>query len=405
MSMTPSGPMAGVRVLDLSSVVMGPLCTQMLADMGADVIKVESPDGDSARALPPAGTLGDGGTFRSLNRGKRSIVLDLRTDEGRLACLDLARTADVMVHSMRLPALQKLRLDYAEVAAVNPHIVYCNLLGFGREGRYAGMAAYDDIIQAASGLVSLQEELTGSPQYLPTIVADKVSGLTAVAAIAAALLHKERTGEGQEIDVPMFETMAAFVLVEHICGYAFVPPTGSRPVYDRIMAASRRPFDTADGKIAVLVYNDKQWASFARLVGREELINDERFRSLTARAKNVDAWNVVIGETLAQHSTTHWMEMLPKAGIPAITINSPLDLFSDPHLTDVGFFQSIDDPHDGPMLLPGFPVTFSRTPAGFVEAGPPLGLHTEQVLTEAGFTRSRIERLLAHQNSRRPSYE
>jgi crotonobetainyl-CoA:carnitine CoA-transferase CaiB-like acyl-CoA transferase len=392
-----NGPLDGIRILDLTSVVMGPYCTQALADMGANVIKVESPEGDSARVLPPCGPRGDGGTFRALNRGKRSIVLDLRQPEGSKACLDLARSCDVLVHSMRLAPLQKLGLSYASVSAVNPGIVFCNLLGFGRNGRYAGLAAYDDIIQAVSGLVSLQEELTGVPRYLPTIVGDKVSGLTAVSAITAALLHKARTGEGQEVDVPMFETIAAFVLVEHICGHAFDPPLDERPVYARIMAASRKPFATADGRIAMMAYNDKQWANFARLIGRDELITDERFCNLKARASNIQAWNETIADAIATQTTAHWMKVLPEVGVPAIRINTTSELFTDPHLQDVGFFKSFDDPIDGGMRLPGFPVEFSKTPAGFTQAGPSLGEHTREVLEEAGFTSERIDKILIQQ--------
>ncbi len=393
MTLGKKGPLAGFRVLDLSTVVMGPYCTQALADMGADVIKIESPDGDSIRSIPPVGAQGNGGIFLGLNRGKRSVVLDLRTPEGRAACLDLARTADVFVHSMRLSAIRKLGLDYEAVASMNRRIVYCNLLGFGRGGRYSGLAAYDDIIQAASGLVSLQEELTGKACYLPTILADKVSGVTGTYAITAALLHRERTGEGQELDVPMFETMASFVLVEHLAGFAFDPPKGERPLYARIMTASRRPFPTADGRITVLVYNDKQWGNFARLVGREELVADARFRSLADRASNVDAWNSVVAEILTTRTTAEWMDALPRVGVPAITINSTADLFSDPHLQDVGFFKSLDAPSEGALKLPAFPVEFHGSPAGFSQAGPRLGEHTEEVLSEAGFDATRISRL------------
>jgi crotonobetainyl-CoA:carnitine CoA-transferase CaiB-like acyl-CoA transferase len=362
--------------------------------MGADVIKIEAPGRDSGRLVAPLGPSGDSPIFRSLNRGKRGVVIDLARPEGREAVLDLARTADVVVQSMRPAAVAKLGIGYEAVAAARPSIVYCNLLGFGRGGAYEGAAAYDDIIQACSGLVMLQKEMLGEPRYMPTIVADKVSGLTAAYAVLAALLHRERTGEGQEIDVPMFETMASFVLVEHIAGRGYEPPTG-RAVYQRVVTPSRRPFKTADGHLAVLVYNDKQWRRFAEIAGRPELIGDPRFATLTARSANVSEWNRVVGDILAARASDEWMRVLGEAGIPAMRLNSTDDLFSDPHLREVGFFQLIDDPVDGRMRFPGAPVRFKRTPGGFERAAPLFGEHTVQTLREAGFDEKRIEALLA----------
>lgn len=387
-----SGPLVGIRVLDLTAVMMGPYCTQAFSDMGAEVIKVEAPEGDSSRTIPPCKDAGNGGIFTSLNRGKRCIVLDLQKPEGRAACLDLARTCDVFIHSMRPKAIERLGLDYRKVVEANPAIVYCNLLGFGREGRYAGLAAYDDAIQAISGLASLQEELVGHAAYIPTVLADKVTGMTAIYAVLAALLHKERTGEGQEIDVPMFETMASFVLVEHLCGAAFDPPIG-RPVYPRVMTRSRKPFATRDGKLAVLVYNNKQWTAFARIAGREDLVEDPRFRTLPDRSRNLDAWNDAVAEVIATRTTAEWIEVLGQAGVPAMPVNSTEDLFSDPHLNDVGFFKALDHPIDGKLCLPGFPVHFSKTPGGFDTPAPQQGADTKAVLNEAGFSPERIAAL------------
>lgn len=388
------GPLSGMRVLDLTSVMMGPYCTQVLADMGADVIKIESPEGDSSRAVPPARASGNGSQFRSLNRGKKGVVIDMKKPDGRAAFLDLARTADAVVQSMRPQAVAKLGIGYEEVAAVNPSIVCCNLLGFGRGGPYDGMAAYDDIIQACSGLVMLQNELLGEPQYMPTVLADKVTGLTGVYAVLAALLHRERTGEGQEVDVPMFETMTSFVLVEHLAGQGFEPPLG-RPVYPRVVAPSRKPFRTADGHLAVLVYNDRQWCRFAEIAGRPDLIDDPRFAGLRARSQNIDAWNGVVGEILATRSSDEWMQVLGEAGVPAMRLNRTDDLFTDPHLDAVGFFRLIEDPTDGKLRFPGAPVRFGRTPGGFDRAGPLLGEHTVQTLRDAGFDEERIQALLA----------
>lgn len=386
------GPLAGVRILDLTAVMMGPYCTQAFSDMGAEVIKVEAPDGDSSRTIPPCKGSGNGGIFTSLNRGKRCIVLDLRNPAGRDACLDLARSCDVFIHSMRPQAIERLGLDYSALAGVNPPIVYCNLLGFGRQGRYSGLAAYDDAIQAISGLASLQEELVGHAAYIPTVLADKVTGMTAIYAVLAALLHKERSGEGQEIDVPMFETMASFVLVEHLCGAAFDPPIG-RPVYPRVMTRNRKPFATLDGKLAVLVYNNKQWNAFARIANREDLVDDPRFRTLPDRSHNLEAWNDAVAEVIATRTTAEWMEILAEAGVPAMPVNSTEALFDDPHLKDVGFFKFLDHPIDGRLCLPGFPVGFSRTPGGFDTPAPQQGADTKEVLRQAGFTNERIAAL------------
>ena len=387
-----SGPLGGVRILDLTSVMMGPYCTQSLSDMGADVIKIEAPDGDSSRTIPPCGPSGTGGIFTSLNRGKRCIVLDLQKPEGRDACLELARTCDVFIHSMRPRAIERLGLAHEHVVQANPSIVYCNLLGFGKGGRYSGLAAYDDAIQAVSGLASLQEELVGHPAYMPTVLADKVTGITAIYAILAALFHRERSGEGQEIDVPMFETMASFVLVEHLCGAAFDPPVG-RPVYPRVMARSRMPFATLDGKLAVLVYNDKQWVAFARITGRDDLVEDPRFRTLPDRSRNLDAWNEAVAGVIATRTTEEWITILAQAGVPAMKVNRTEDLFTDPHLKDVEFFKSVEHPIDGKLRLPGFPVTFSKTPGGFNAPAPQQGADTDQVLLEAGFSSDRISGL------------
>lgn len=387
------GPLAGIRVLDLSAVLMGPYCTQILSDMGADVIKVEPAGGDISRHLEPSRNGGDSATFRSLNRGKRGIVVDLSNPKGREVCLKLAASCDVFVHSIRPQAIAKLGLGYDDLNKANPQIVYCNLLGFGRDGRYSGSAAYDDTIQALSGVAWLQSQVAGRPQYVGNVMADKVSGLTGVYAILGALFHRERSGQGQEIDVPMFETMASFVLVEHLTG-AFYDPPITPPVYPRAVSQARRPYATRDGHLAVLVYNDKQWRRFAAIAGREELLQDSRFETVTARSINIEAYYDLIASIMATRSTHEWLASLGEAGIPVARVNSTADLFEDSHLKDVGFFVSQNDPRDGSVRMPAFPVRFSRTPAATTQPGPALGEHTVQVLLQAGFDSAQIESLL-----------
>src|SRR5215831_5221709 len=256
-----AGPLAGVRVVDLTSMVMGPYCTQIMADMGADVIKIEPPEGDNTRYISVGPTHGMSGVFVNVNRGKRSIVLDLRSDGDKAALRALIAKADVFIHSMRSKAIAKLGFGYDAVAAINKKIVYTNCYGYGRRGRARDLPAYDDTIQAECGIPSVQKLLTGEASFVGTIMADKIAGMTAVYATMMALFHRERTGEGQEVEVSMFETMAAFMLVEHANGAIFDPPLGPA-VYPRTVAPNRAPYRTSDGYIAALIYNDKHWSAF-----------------------------------------------------------------------------------------------------------------------------------------------
>ena len=396
----PAGPLAGVVVLDLSSVLMGPYCTQIMADLGADVIKVESPAGDTSRYIGPGHTPDRRGTFLNLNRGKRGIVLDLVTPEGRALCLRLAAKADVVLHSMRPRAIAKLGLDYGSVKAVNPEVIYANLYGFGRAGRHADKPAYDDTIQALSGIAMLQAEINPEPQYVTTVLADKVSSLNAAYAVMAALFARERGGGGQEIEIPMFEVMASFVLVEHVVGAAYEPPLGP-PVYTRTTTPHRRPYRTLDGHVAVLVYNNKQWRRFTALVDRPDLAADPRFATQADRSENMAAFCATVAQVLALRTTAEWIGLLEAAEIPVARLNTTQDLYGDPHLEDVGFFRRIEDPHDGSLRLPGYPLNFSRTPGGFTRAGPMLGEHTAEVLRGIGVTDAELDALEARGAIRR----
>jgi crotonobetainyl-CoA:carnitine CoA-transferase CaiB-like acyl-CoA transferase len=383
MSDQPTGPLAGVRVVDLTAMVMGPYCTQIMADMGADVIKVEPPDGDNTRYISVGPEPSMSGVFVNVNRGKRSVVLDLRSDAGKTALRPLIETADVFIHSMRAKAIAGLGFDYAGVAAINPAIVYTNCYGYSRRGPDRDLPAYDDTIQAQCGLPAVQQQLTGDATYVGTIMADKVAGLTALYATMMALFHRERTGEGQEVEIGMFETMASFMLVEHANGAMFDPPLGPA-VYPRTVAPNRRPYPTSDGYIAALIYNDKHWSAFIGAV-RPAWASD-RYATLERRARQIDAVYALVAETLKERTTDEWLKLFRELEIPAAALATPADLFDNPHLNAAGFFETVDTPH-GPVRFPGVPTWFSRTPGRVTGPAPQLGADTAEVLEEVALGR------------------
>jgi crotonobetainyl-CoA:carnitine CoA-transferase CaiB-like acyl-CoA transferase len=385
------GSLAGIRVLDLTAVLMGPFCTQILADHGAEVIKVEGPEGDTTRQLPVAPAPGLGAMFYNLNRGKRGLALDLKRPEGRAALLRLAEGADVFIHAMRADPIARLGLTYADLAAANPRIIYANVYGFSRRGPYAKGPAYDDTIQAMSGMAALQGRMLGAPSYSATLVADKVSGLTALYAVLMALLHRARTGEGQEIEVGMFETMANFVLTDHINGALFDPPKGE-PVYARAASPNRRPYRTADGWIAMLIYTDKQWRAFYEAAAQPEWMRDPRYATLKGRAPHIGEIYGHLAETLLERSTADWLARCTAAEIPAAPVNETADLLRDPHLEAVGFFTE-QETALGKVRFPGMPAWFSRTPGRITGPAPALGQDGRAVLAEAGFSDVEIEAL------------
>ncbi|MEX5711759.1 CoA transferase [Parafrankia sp. FMc6] len=375
-----AGPLSGVRVVDLTAMVMGPHCTQIMADMGADVIKIEPPAGDNTRYISVGPEPAMGGVFVNVNRGKRGVVLDLRSDEGREALRGLVADADVFVHSMRAKAIAGLGFGYDEVAAINPSIVYTNCYGYGRRGPDADLTAYDDTIQAECGLPFAQEQLTGESSYVGTILADKVAGLTALYATVMALFHRERTGEGQEVEVAMFETMAAFMLVEHANGAMFTPPLGPA-LYPRAVTPNRRPYRTRDGQISALVYNDKQWSAFVGAVRPEWA--GEQFATLAQRARRIDVVYALLAETFLQRTTKEWLDLLRSLDIPAAPVRTLDELFDNPHLNEAGFFETVPS-RNGPVRFPGIPTWFSRTPGRVAGPAPRLGEHTREVLDELG---------------------
>jgi len=388
-----AGPLNGIRVLDLSSVLMGPSATQALAEMGASVIKVESLTGDTTRKIgPSARTDSMGSNFLNMNRGKRSIALDLKHPLGVKTLRQLLAQADVLIHNIRPQAAARLGLSYEAVAAIKPDIVYCALNGFGSTGPYAGQSAYDDIIQGLAGLPALGAQSGQAPRYVPTPIADRVAGLQAVIAVTGALLHRERTGEGQLVEVPMFESMAHVVLSDHLYGRTFVPARGEAG-YTRVLSPSRHPYQTADGYVCVLIYTDRHWAAFFDLVGRPDLAEDPRYATMRARNMNIDMLYGFVAETLARKTTEAWLTAFRSVDIPAGPMNTLDTLIDDPHLNAVGFFEEIDHPSEGRLRALRAPVSWSRSHPESLCAAPNLGEHGLAILREAGLSEPEIAAL------------
>ncbi len=388
------GPLHGIRVLELTSVVLGPWACQMLGDFGAEVIKVEPPTGDTNRHLGPHRANKDMcSLYLSCNRNKRSVVLDLKTPAGVEAALRLAQKSDVVIHNFRPQAMTRLGLDYEAIRACNPRVIYCATYGYSKAGPYGDKGALDDSIQAASGVAVLQSMVEGEPRYLPTIVADKTTALNVVQAVLAALFHRERTGEGQEIEVPMFECMVAYVMTEHLWGLTFEPPIG-KAGYTRLMSKHRRPYKTKDGYLAVLPYWDAHWSTFCEKAGRPELARDPRYANMQERLKNIDQSYAATAEIMATKTTQEWIDLLGNTNVPIMIVNTLDELVDDPHLKATDFWQTSEHPTEGTIRMSKPPVNFSKTPAEIRRPAPRLGEHSVEVLQEAGYTDREIEAML-----------
>lgn len=384
-------PLSGLRVVDLTTTFMGPYCTMLMARMGADVTKVEAPDGDVVRDIGNSHHQGMGPFFLSVNHGKRSLAIDLKTSLGRAAIQRVIARADVFVTNLRPQALHRLGLNAEAVMPTCPRLVHVVLVGFGSGGPYSGRAAYDDVIQAASGLAAVQGER--EPQYIRSVVADKTSGLMALSAVLAALLARSNSGRGQRVEVPMFETVASFTLLDQLGGHVFDPPLGPTG-YARTSSPHRRPYQTANGYLGVVVYTDRQWKLFFDLVGRSELMSDERFSTISRRTQNIDELYALLSEFLRHRTTEEWVQELEQIGIAAQPVLSPDDLLEDPHLAAVGFFELVDHPTEGALKLPRLPVIFNDKAAAPVRAAPTLGADGIEILREAGVSAEEINNLL-----------
>ncbi|MFD6057450.1 CaiB/BaiF CoA transferase family protein [Rhodococcus wratislaviensis] len=393
--MTVSGPLDGVRVLDLTSNVMGPFASLHLADMGADVWKVESGCGDTIRRVGPARNVGMSSNFLHLNRNKRSIVLDLKSEGGASVLRRMIAGADVFLYSMRPKAMRSLGFSYDDVREVNPRIVYAGAVGFGQSGPYADRPAYDDLIQAASGMAALQNRKVGSPEFVATPIADRVVGISTAMAVCAALYHRNVTGVGQEVQVPMFETFAQLVLGDHLWGHSFDPPIGDWG-YARTMNPDRRPYRTKDGRyVAVSIYIDKHWRSFFQVAGRPDLADHPKFADVHARAENMPELLLLLSDIFTTRPADEWLADLAAADVPAIETNTPAGALDDPHLRQTGFSFVEEHPSEGRINSFGIPQTWSSCAPAVRHPAPRLGEHSVQLLREAGVSEGEIGTLLA----------
>ncbi|WP_199087399.1 CoA transferase [Bosea sp. ASV33] len=390
-----AGPLAGLKIIDLTSNFMGPYASLLLADMGADVCKVEPPEGDTIRWVGVARNKGMSALFLHLNRNKRSIVLDLKTAHGQAAIKRMLASADVLLYSLRPAAMARLQLDYEQVHAINPRLIYCGAFGFGQGGPYAARPAYDNLIQAAVGLPMAQARKTnGPPTYVATAIVDRSVGIATSNAILAALYHRSQTGLGQSVSVPMFESFAHLVMGDHMYGQTFVPPLGDWG-YARMTDPERQPYATADGYLSAEIVTDRQWQRVFEAIGRPELASDPRYADLHSRGQRMGELYDILRGVFVTRPTADWVELLVAADISVMPMNTPETLLSDPHMQAVGFFSEEEHPSEGRVRSIGLPHEWSETPVAQRYPTPRLGEHTLELLGEYGFSEDETRELIA----------
>ncbi|MEX2520069.1 MAG: CoA transferase [Paracoccaceae bacterium] len=389
-------PLDGVKIVDLTNMLMAPYASQILGDMGADVVKLETPDGDPVRGIGPGRSKEMGALFLNCNRSKRSVALDLKKPAGQAVALDLIEDADVLLYNRRPQVMARLGMSYEAVRARNPRIIYAGTFGYGQDGPYGHKPAFDDLIQGAVAVPSLStHDRGGEPQFAPTAIVDRGVALWAVGQICAALYHQARTGEGQRIDIPMFEMMASFVLGDHLGGLTFRPAEGPG-VYARLVAKDRRPYRTSDGYVCVLVYTDRHWRDFFNALGRgDEFSRDPRFESIAARVENIGSIYGELAELMLTRTTAEWLAFFDENDIPATPLHTIDTLVADPHLAAVGFFREEDHPSEGAIRAMAYPSAWSATQPETSRPAPRLGEHDEEVLREMGYGSARIKALRA----------
>jgi crotonobetainyl-CoA:carnitine CoA-transferase CaiB-like acyl-CoA transferase len=386
-------PLENIRVVDLTINILGPIATQVLGDMGADVIKVESPEGDFMRAVGPSRSKGMGAFFLNINRNKRGVLLNLKDPASKNVLWKLIETGDVFVHTMRPGAAKRLGIDYESVRRIKPDIVYASASGFRQDSDRSERPAYDDVIQGMSGIADLFRLRSGAPEYTPMMIADKVCGMQLAISLAMAILHKERTGEGQEVHVPMYDTMVSFNLVDHFWNGVLAEPEKGLG-YQRALTPLRRPYATKDGHIALMASTDAHWAAIFPLMGRPELVGDPRYAKAVDRVPNLAELYGLIAEKLKERTTAEWAREFDRHQIPNGPINTLQDLVNDPYFAEGHFFRHGQHHSEGPIVSVANPTRYSVSPAVYERAAPRLGEHTSEVLSELNYSKVEIASII-----------